>query len=117
MAVPVASIAWNRMILCAGIGERLGIVRLYGERAVVVRDGLLESFQPIERVAAIVQGKGMVGIYFKRGVYLRDGCRIIAALLQNDAKQVQAAEMIGPRCQNSIINFLGVCQSAGLMQR
>jgi hypothetical protein len=65
----------------------------------------------------LFKARGWSGFIFKRGVYLRDGCRIIAALLQNDAKQVQAAEMIGPRCQNSIINFLGVCQSAGLMQR
>jgi hypothetical protein len=42
---------------------------------------------------------------------------MIAALMKNDAEQVQAVEMVGLRRQNLIVSLFRLRQPAGLMQR
>ena len=45
-----------------------------------------------------------------------DRCRMIAALMQNHAEQVQAVKMIGLYRKNLVINPSRVCQLTRLMQ-
>jgi hypothetical protein len=71
----------------------------------------------MERAATIDQSKDMTGIYLKSGVYLPDGRPMISALMESDAEQMQAVKMAGLRRKYSVINFFGICQSAGVMQR
>ncbi len=66
--------------------------------------------------AAIIQGKNIIGISLQGRVYLMNRRRVIAALMKNDTKQVQAVKMIGLRCKNLITNLFRICQSTSLMQ-
>jgi hypothetical protein len=99
------------------IAECLGKVRLRHKRAVVTCQRFLESLQFIECIPTIVQSKSIGGISFKGGLYLLEGRRMIAALIENDPKQMQAVKMIGLRGKNLFVDAFSVCQSAGSMQR
>jgi hypothetical protein len=101
----------------APVGVRLGIVRPRRDRAVVARQRLLELLERRERIAAIVQGQKIVRASLQGKVYPARGLRVIAALIENNAEQVQAVEMVGPDRKNLIVDFFRIRQSAGLMQR
>jgi hypothetical protein len=90
----------------------LGIVRPRRDCAVIARQRVLELLKRHERVAVIVQGQKIVWTSLQREVYPAHGFRVIAALVKNDAEQVQAVEMVGPGGDS-----FRVRQSAGLMQR
>ena len=42
---------------------------------------------------------------------------MLAALMKKDTQQMQAVEMLGLRCKNSIVSLFRLHQPAGLMQR
>jgi hypothetical protein len=70
-----------------------------------------------ERIAAIVQGQKIARTSFQGKVYPAHGFSVIATLIENDAEQVQAVEMVGPDRKNLIVDSFRIRQSAGLMQR
>jgi hypothetical protein len=70
-----------------------------------------------ERVTAIVQGQKIVWTSLQRQVYPAHGFGVVAALIENNAEQVQAVKMVGPDRKNLIVDSFRIRQSAGLMQR
>ena len=110
-------VALERVQSRAPIAQRVGVCGPQRQRSIVACQRLVKPPQRQQRVAAVVERCGIIGVSFQCAIYLLDGCSRIAALEKNDAEVVQAVELIGLNVQDLFVDFFGLRQSAGLMQR
>ena len=94
---------------------RFGEIALHGW-PITARQRFGETVVRRERNAAIVQRACMIRILLQGPVDPAHALGIIAALVKDHAAQMQAVEMIRPRCQDAAINPFRIRQSAGLVQ-
>jgi hypothetical protein len=83
----------------------------------IARQRLGELPERYQCVAAIVQRQKIVWTSLQCEIDPAHRLGVIAALIKNDAEQVQAVKMIGPGRKNLIVDPFRIGQPAGLMQR
>jgi hypothetical protein len=85
-------------------------------RAREARERLVEAVERLQRAAAVAVSGGGVGIALQGGVDLANRLGMIAALVTNDAEQVQAVEMMRLYRNDFPVDRLGFGQQSGFMK-
>src|SRR5205807_3029905 len=100
----------------SAVVECIDIVGLERDRLVVARERLEQPAQLLQRGATVVVRRRGGGILPERRIDLADRFLVAAALMMDDAEQMQAVEMPGVRTQYLGVERLGLRQAAGLVE-
>ena len=101
----------------AAAHQHVGVIRLDGKRSLEARQRVREPAQLLERKAAIAVRRRVSRIRLQCGIDLTNRRSVIAALMVDDADEMQALEMIGLDIEDLSIRCLRLNQATTVMQR